>query len=112
MGEIDLGVSLINVTYKDFQCVVIDHISKARNQRTRSHQGNFRRYGDRVDQVFALHRTQAYHYRFHQSTVACFPDLRTIFDSFTGESLSIIVQSNGLLDEFPRLSTATTRPPT
>jgi hypothetical protein len=90
------GISLIDIAGKIFSALLLNRFQSFRDGRTRVNQAGFRRGRGCSDQIFSLRRLLEHRYRYQQSTVTCFIDFASAFDSLHRLSLWRILEADGV----------------
>ena len=90
------GISLIDVAAKIYANLVLNRFYLERDARTRQNQAGFRPGKGCVNQIFTLRRVLEHRHKYQQSTVACFIDFKTAFDSIDRKSLWEIMRADGM----------------
>jgi len=91
-----MGISLINIAAKIFASILLNRVYEERNKRTRPTQAGFRKGKGCVDQLFSLRRTLEHRHKYKQTTVACFIDFRSAFDSVNRNALWQLLIADGV----------------
>lgn len=97
------GISLLRVTYKLLERLVLERLSTSREQRARDEQAGFRPGRSTIDQVFILRRMIEMRQRFQQPMHVAFLDFEAAFDSPDRSRLFEALRAEGVPESLVRL---------
>ena len=97
------GISLLRVTYKILERLILERLIQHREARCRDEQAGFRPGRSTIDQVFALRRLLEIRHRYHEPTQVAFLDFEAAFDSPDRDRLFAALRADGVPQDYVTL---------